>query len=83
MLIPREQSLFEWNGNRMKKPVKVIKDFVRPLVDRAVSQQADRHVQTPLSEGTTSGETCHLTLLDHLVDTLDGEHLYGCDIASR
>jgi hypothetical protein len=59
----------------MTEPVIVIKDFVRPLVDRAISQQAKRQVQAQSSEGLTLGEPCSETLLDHLVDTLDGECL--------
>jgi hypothetical protein len=73
MLVSRVQSLFELGGNRMDGPVAVIREFVQPLVDRAISQQAQRHAQARLREDATTGETCCSTLLDHLVDTLDGE----------
>ena len=66
----------------MTKPVAVIKDFVRPLVDRALLQQANRHDQAQPSEGVTLGETYSPTLLDHLVDNLNGECLWGSIIGS-
>jgi hypothetical protein len=53
----------------MTKPVSTIKRFLRPLIDQAVSRQEERHS----SAAQDDPDMVRFTLLDHLVDILDGK----------